>query len=109
MRLALDGHRVPAYLLEHAAAQITQFFYLFIILRIKCLRPALQLLPLILSLLAVSLGIDCLVVVIGLHFLFVIVVPHHAEDAEEGVADCAEGFGFFLMLLAYLELDILNS
>jgi len=45
---------------------------------------------------------------VGSLSLFIIVL-HHTEDTEETVAYGAEGFGFFLMLLAYLELDLLDG
>lgn len=72
---------------------------------------ALEVSPFVLGLLAVGLGVDGLVVVVGLHFLLlvIVVVLDHAEHAQERVAYDAEGLRFFLVLLAYLELYVLDG
>jgi hypothetical protein len=42
-------------------------------------------------------------------FLAIFVFVKHTEDAEKGVANGAEGFGFLLVLKAHLKLDVLDS
>jgi len=39
----------------------------------------------------------------------IVVFIEHAEDAEERVANGAEGFGFLLVLEADLELDVVDG
>ena len=100
-------------LLEHRGAYGPQFLNLLVVLCVQLVRPRLQLPPLLLGLRAISLRVHRLVLMIGLFGSLIpilsIVFIEHAEDAEEGVADGAEGLGFLLMLEADLELDVVDG
>ena len=100
-------------LLEHRGAYGPQFLNLLVVLCVQLVRPRLQLPPLLLGLRAISLRVHRLVLMIGLFGSLIpilsIVFIEHAEDAEEGVADGAEGLGFLLVLEADLELDVVDG
>lgn len=93
---------------KHVAAQVPQFLDFLIVLGVEALRFGQEVFPLVLWLVAVGFRIDCLVIVIGL-LAFVVIVFDHAENAQKRVANDTEGLRFFLMLLAYLELDFLDG
>ena len=80
--LLLDIARVLG-LLEHGGAYGSELLDLLVVLRVEHLRLCMELLPLSLGLGAVSLGIDCLVLVVRFHrvALLILVLVDHAEHA----------------------------
>lgn len=108
----LPGDLVVLDLLEHRGAYGPQLLDLLVVLGVQLVCPRLQLPPLLLGLRAVSLRVHRLMLMIGLLgslIPIIVVFIEHAEDAEERVADGAEGLGFLLVLEADLELDVVDG